>query len=98
MSKSKSMWPILVRIKEWTLVPVVNLGTIAGVTFLHLEEFLKLMLLIVTIGWTLWQWRQSSLRNRLAKAEVPKDCPFPQAPESCPLFKKALGQLRDQVK
>jgi len=96
--KHKHMLVLLTRLKEWTLVPFVNLGTIAGVTFLHVEEFLKLVLMIVTLGWTLWQWHRLVARDKASKSQVPEDCPFRDSPEVCPLFKEAMGLLRDKMK
>lgn len=92
------MLPLLARLKEWTLVPFVNLGTIAGVSFLQIEELLKLLLMIVTLGWTLWQWHRLVTRDRASKSSVPEDCPYKSSPEVCPLFREALGELRDKAK
>lgn len=98
MNDRKHMLALLTRIKEWALVPAVNLGTIAGVTFLHVEELLKLVLLVVTIGWTVWQWRRGVQRAKGARSQVPENCPYVGAPEDCPLFKGALEELRDKIK
>lgn len=102
MKTKIQMWPFLDRLKDWTLVPAVNLGTILGVTFLQVEEVLKIGMLLLTIAWTVWQWRRASEVRRVRRkveedADVPKECPYRRCPEECPLFDIVLRQLRDKV-
>lgn len=87
------MGPLL-KIKEWTLVPAVNLGTLASVSFLEVESILKLGMLVLTIGWTAWQFHRSVSRHRADRKVVPEDCPFVSAPDKCPLIKSVLADLR----
>ena len=55
---------------KW-VIPVVNASVLAVVTFIEFEMFLKatelvlkIALLMVTIVFTLWQWRRKAKKNQ----------------------------------
>jgi hypothetical protein len=56
--------PIKKVTEEVAEVGIINGGTLAATTFIEIELFLKIILLSLTIGYTLYKWYTHYNRNK----------------------------------